>query len=357
MAKYAIFLGAGASKTDGAPMQAELFSEYFKENKDANNHLVEIKNFFEKMFGEISDNIKFPTFEEALGMLDLAELRNESFRNFSNINFNGNKGDIRYLRLCLVFLMAEIIKQKLQTSKGKIHGQLISNLKQKNLLKDTCFVTTNYDILCDNALLRQQTLLGEITSINYGFEFCNYGADSNTMPPHNNSPLLFKLHGSLNWLFCPTCNTVKLTPQEKGAADLMILLETEPNQAKCNECQSFYSPIIIPPTFYKNLSNVYLSMVWNKAELELTSVKHIVFCGYSFPDADIHIKYLIKRIQTNRHNNDLKITVVNNHQGKSKGQKEEEKDRFIRFLGNKVNYTNKNFVEFASNPQPILEAH
>ena len=33
------------------------------------------------------DNIVFPTYEEALGVLDLADLKNESFKDFTNINF------------------------------------------------------------------------------------------------------------------------------------------------------------------------------------------------------------------------------------------------------------------------------
>jgi hypothetical protein len=47
----------------------------------------------------------------------------------------------------------------------------------------------------------------------------------------------------------------------------------------------------------------------------LRKVNQVVFCGYSFPDADIHIKYLLKRAQTNR-DRPLHFTVVNNFKGK-----------------------------------------
>jgi NAD-dependent SIR2 family protein deacetylase len=239
--------------------------------------------------------------------------------------------------------MAEIISEKLKSS-NNLHRRLVQRLKRSELLANTFFITTNYDILCDNALLEVDDSV-----INYGFDFRNNWEGTLNYPDQRSS-LLFKLHGSLNWLLCPTCNTVKQTPYVKSVYHLV----SDPNQSYCNKCSSFYSPIIIPPTFYKDMSNVYLNMVWNKAELNLTYAAHLIFCGYSFPDADIHIKYLIKRIQKNRNKNNLKITVVNNHVGKSEEMKLEEKSRYTRFLGEQLNYTELSFEEFAANPGKIL---
>ena len=62
-------------------------------------------------------------------------------------------------------------------------------------------------------------------------------------------------------------------------------------------------PIIVPPTYFKDMSNVFLSNVWNESEKALRESNNIrFFCGYSFPEADIHIKYIIKRVQTSRKN-------------------------------------------------------
>ena len=68
-----------------------------------------------------------------------------------------------------------------------------------------------------------------------------------------------------------------------------------------------------------------------------------------------HVKYLIKRIQKNRRNpQSLKITVINNHKGKKKETKDEEKLRFKRFLGHNVNYTEFGFEEFAKDPKIVM---
>lgn len=353
--KTAIFLGAGASAAEGAPIQTNLFKDYFKLIRARNSfakpeHERELATFFALMFdidvdNENLDDALFPTFEEALGVLDLADLKNESFKDFPNINFASNSGRIKFLRLYLVYLMADIIDNSLKTSKN-IHRKLVRELNSNGDLENTIFLTTNYDILCDNALLE----LYPDKKVDYGVDFVNY-REGTFLRPDLESIKLLKLHGSLNWLYCPTCNNLRITPNEKGVYTLMV----DPALSYCKKCDTVYSPIIVPPTFYKDLSKVFLSQVWNRAENELSEVEHLIFCGYSFPDADIHIKYLIKRIQKNRRNpQSLKITVINNRKGKKEEVKTEEKLRFQRFLGHNVTYTDFSFQEFANNPKIVM---
>ena len=123
--------------------------------------------------------------------------------------------------------------------------------------------------------------------------------------------------------------------------------------ASCPQCQSVYAPLIVPPTFYKDLNNVFLSAIWNRTDVALRKVKHIIFCGYSFADADIHIKYLLKRAQTNR-SDTLKFTVINHYNHKDPKVVEEEKYRYTRFLGGKVNYTTMSFENFAAAPLAVI---
>jgi hypothetical protein len=66
-------------------------------------------------------------------------------------------------------------------------------------------------------------------------------------------------------------------------------------------------PIIIPPSFFKAMSNYHLLRIWKKAETLLREAKQIIFCGYSFPDADLHIKYLLKRVEVNKSDFERKI--------------------------------------------------
>src|ERR1044071_10114115 len=86
--KTAVFLGAGASAAEGAPMQSELFEVYFSTGNIQKYPEMygELSQFFKTVFSiDLSKsvkNINFPTFEEALGVLDLLEMRRESLRGF-----------------------------------------------------------------------------------------------------------------------------------------------------------------------------------------------------------------------------------------------------------------------------------
>lgn len=298
------------------------------------------------VFADNLDDIQFPTFEETLGILDLAERRRESMKYFDLENIQRRFSYLRVIRQHLVFLMAKVIHDSLQSSMGH-HKRLVDNLAANDLLRNTIFVSTNYDILIDNALVS----LFPRYSLDYGVDFTNFGKRNDWKRPTKKAILLYKIHGSLNWLCCPTCNTLTLTPKEKGV--IRVLTEG----STCQTCDSVIVPIIVPPTYYKDMSNAFLSMIWHKAEQSLSQVEHVFICGYSFPDADMHVKYLLKRIQTNR-TRPLSFTVFNHHRGKSEQQTADEKQRFTRFLGSRVDFTRRSFEEFASSPmQYIPPAH
>jgi hypothetical protein len=167
-----------------------------------------------------------------------------------------------------------------------LHRRLVSALNEAQELHNIVFVSTNYDILIDNALTDEHSSGG--IDLDFGVEFRNFERpDSWRRPALNNRIRLLKPHRSLNWLFCRTCNELEITPKEKG----VIRLISDFNHAACPRCDSVYTPLIVPPTFYKDMNNVFLSTIWNRTDVALQKVNHIIFCGYSFPGADIHIKY------------------------------------------------------------------
>lgn len=348
--KTAVFLGAGASAAEGAPIQNDLFKRYFKSVNRRSTRVVpgktesamkaHLSDFFKEMF-DINvaaanlDKVTFPTFEEALGLLDLAELRREAFKRFELEPFGWYGDRIRLVRELIVLAMAKAIHDSLKRSKH-LHRDLVHNLKNKHLLPDTVFITTNYDILIDNAISSlSPTSPG--ANLDYGVEFLN-SSRGEWVRPNPQAVPLYKLHGSLNWLYCPTCNGLTLTPYVKGVVSLITDMP-KLGEALCRSCSAIMTPIIVPPTFYKDMSRVFLGVIWNKAESVLREAEHIIFCGYSFPDADIHIKYLLKRVQTNRPNaKTLRFSVINHYKGKKRAQVIDEKERFMRFLGKNVSY-------------------
>ena len=187
--------------------------------------------------------------------------------------------------------------------------------------------------------------------LDYGIDFTNFDyEESSWRKPEGESVKLYKIHGSLNWLYCPVCSSITLTPYEGG---VMRILNNQ-KEATCLNCSEYTVPIIVPPTYFKNMSNIYLSSVWNKAEHAFRTSDVIIFCGYSFPDADIHIKYMLKRVQTTRSDRPLKFIVINNHKNKLLSALKKEEMRYKRFLGEDIIFTNASFEDFSENPEKFI---
>lgn len=359
--KTAIFLGAGASAAEGAPIQNQLFSEYFKNHdhsqRTGDDMYGRIRSFFLNMFdidvtkskNEL-ENVNFPTFEEVLGTLDLASQRKEAFRFMSGIDVSSRSGELEQMRLAVILLMAKIIRDKLVTINGH-HSTLLNNLSQQIENKEVFFISANYDIVVDNALIN----VFNGNRINYGIDFEGDYVSGNRLVTMLDGIELYKIHGSLNWLYCPSCNVVWHTSKVKGVTDLVEAMDGNEYRGRCGKCGNTMSPIIVPPSYYKDFNSVYLSTIWAKVEKALLETDHIVFCGYSFPDSDVHIKYILKRAQKNRlTSSGLKVSVVNHYDGKNEIHSEQEKERYERYLGAHVNYTKLDFQSFAKNPAQLI---
>lgn len=340
--KNVIFMGAGASKADGAPVQNEIFNKFFemcecekdlwspKEGESFEVGTIEggfawnaychyrneedlVKSFLEIYFGDITSKV-YPTFEEVLALIDISMQRKELF-------LVDKRFDLNKFRNIIIETIKKTIEYYQTKSEHNYCDKLVEKLLHLNKLNETIFVTTNYDLLLEKAIYHA----GQ--EIDFGFEFTN----------NEKAVKLYKIHGSLNWFQCPICNKIYF------------------EQCNCNKCKIRTSPIIIPPSFFKSYQNKYLSKIWELTEDAFSQADKIIFCGYSFPDADIYIKYLLKRGEFlgEKHT----YYIVNNYDGKSKDDINKEIERYKRFLKDKTNihYTSYSFEMFASDPTIIIE--
>lgn len=342
-----IFTGAGAGRADGLPLQADLFREFFSRLAPlptfqgiADN----IAEFFQRVFELDRAAAAFPTFEEVLGVLDLAASRSESMGEFGS-------GDVRRQ---LILAMGATLSQA-PGSGGSIHRRLIASLRESSALKRVTFVTTNYDRLLEDAIELEASPskrgIGPLFS--YGIEHLSDTPagrfrDRHTVP-------CYKIHGSLNWLECPVCSLVDITYNSDG----IVRLISSSRSARCPSCNTLRTPVIVPPTYYKNLSSICLASVWHRAFQALRRADRVVFCGYSFPDADVHVKYLLKRAQYNRPSGGqpFRVSLVNDFAAKAPAVASSESDRYCRFLGREyVTDTGLSFERFAADPMSVLAA-
>nr|WP_243893133.1 SIR2 family protein [Shewanella algae] len=190
-------------------------------------------------------------------------------------------------------------------------------------------ITTNYDNQIDDAF--DKWVYAKYGLIDYCIDFLNYTKEEGLIgfdwwvnprepiPDWNDCdprPIkLIKLHGSLNWKYCNCCSQTILTPWNKHI-DLTTgeLTRFDPSWMgeidSANACPRDGHPLstmIVPPTHSKVLKHPVVQSLMYEAQKEIRLAKKVVFVGYSFPDADIHIKAMFaKNLREN-----AEVMVVN----------------------------------------------
>ena len=103
------------------------------------------------------------------------------------------------------------------------------------------------------------------------------------------------------------------------------------------------------------MADFHLQQIWHRAEAALVEAEKIFFCGYSLPDADMHIRYLLKRTEVNR-GSTPDVFVIGNHKGKTESAKSPEAARYKRLFRDpsKIIYTKLSFEDFADRGLSIL---
>ncbi|MCK9555098.1 SIR2 family protein [bacterium] len=290
--KTVFIFGAGASKADGVSTQAELLKGYFSNNPQ-DSFSVALNGYFRDFFGIVNtmaEDNKWPSFEEALAMVEIAIDREHSFGPV----YTANK--LKEIRDGLIISMGRAIESCRVVTKT-IHKKFLSKLFWKGhyCKEEYSFVSFNYDILLDIALM--EMLCYDIYS-DYGIQFANSKDNFDSplfhrwKPPGDKSVLILKPHGSLNWMQCASCNSIAISGSTKGQIFKTGLLHTIERCPIDNSPMQF---VVEPPSYFKRYKNYYLQTTWIKLHETLVAADKIVFIGYSMPDADVMIKYAFKR--------------------------------------------------------------
>jgi hypothetical protein len=156
-------------------------------------------------------------------------------------------------------------------------------------------ITLNYDLGLDLAVARAGW------AIDYGSDCADvYPRGGEAPPADRERRRLYKLHGSLNWLYCPTCD--RLTNFAYwNIAHIPYRDRAEPGGADDEEawsCPVDGTPrqgLIVPPGLSFPRDNRHLVNVWQAAASALEEANEVVCIGYSLPGADLPVKFLLKQ--------------------------------------------------------------
>ena len=202
---------------------------------------------------------------------------------------------------------------------ARSHTLVLEPLYKKHI--EPTVISLNYDVIIDNAMFAlSERYAGSATP--------DYGVDISTEQYVNVKARgvfgrLFKIHGSLNFLYCEKCSRLDLFVSEglnklRTSKALDELYHDAPfNDAyscrgtPCRDylnCDGFVSPILITPTFVKDYQNPHVDKVWKEAETAMKNSDKAIIIGYSLPNDDVEIAMLFKRGLN--HLSREKITVV-----------------------------------------------
>jgi hypothetical protein len=168
-------------------------------------------------------------------------------------------------------------------------------------------ITFNYDVMIDYAAYNLGIPVHYVEAADH---------DPSSIP-------LLKIHGSTNWARCtqPDCKNqfqpLRPAPPPYAlfgdeAAVRFDMVGRVMSEAACQTCKAHKTlePIIIPPTWAKDIRDTPLPAIWNKAVSVIREAQQIIVIGYSMPVTDTFFQYLLTLgLSENPHLN--RVVIVN----------------------------------------------
>lgn len=303
--------GAGASIAEGAPLQRDILKLIFESgdselsNSDA---AEEVRSFIQDNF-YISDG-EYPTLESIFGYLNYFISQRES------LGGEYTTSRISDIKEALIKLLHHAISNA-KGSRDGTYRKFWEVIDRVN--RNISVMSMNYDTLIDEAF---DFLYPDRGYIDYCIELMNYhhydqiNAFDWWINPRQPVPVweggdpkpikLIKVHGSLNWKYCNCCNQVLLTAWDTKI-DLSSMAFKGYIHASCEnpEGKEFdlscpldgnrFDTFIVPPSHIKELSHPAINKLLDESAIEIRKAKSVVFVGYSFPEADVHIRALFRK--------------------------------------------------------------
>ncbi len=156
----------------------------------------------------------------------------------------------------------------------------------------------NYDLIMEQVLW-WRTGCG----VDYGLSFDEVRPQTAAGAPRHMVPL-FKLHGSVSFLWCLNCHYT-VNRYSHTVADAY-------EETSCPRCCARLVPLLIPPTYRKAVAyGSVLYGLWARADKLFATAERLVVGGLSFsePDADFRQRFL----QGLEKNKKIKEVIIINH--------------------------------------------
>jgi hypothetical protein len=316
-----VVLGAGATKACEGPLTNEILPWAFANAAaiEREDYIALAARFIEQVFGVNPHGAppdRLPSLTLILSLVDLALDRREAIDpRWQALNPVEPSSDLGHVRRAFDYLIFAVLERHLMRITHNPHVDLLSRIHKA--CGEARVISLNYDIIADNSLVRMGENYSKSSFPDYGTEIA-----SDFYRDRDRIGRLLKLHGSLNWLYCPNCHRLDLGLSEGGrytAKVLQELWQVRPKEetlehrytchgSPCVDCKTWVRPVLISPSFQKDYRNPHIAAIWRQADSILRKAKRVIFIGYSLPEDDIHVVYLLKRAAG--HLRDGAVTVI-----------------------------------------------
>ena len=314
-----VFLGAGATKSCGGPLTSEILPNILQPKQPADvaapnpaGRVNLIETFLTAQFHVTRASLQehYPGLPLLMSLIDTALDRRQA------LHPDWSYSRMSELRQAVEFAIFDQLEERLMKAPTNNHWELFKRLYVDPDVPRV--ISTNYDVIADTAMM----YLSEQRTPESG-RFPDYRCQISSDFYRNESQrfgTLLKLHGSLNWLHCRSCGRLEIGASQSRRY-LKVLgkmlgqtLESaySPDGAPCPVCKTKLQPLLITPTHLKNYRNPHIAQVWYEAEQLLRDASRVIFVGYSLPDDDVELVYLLKRSLA--HLPDSQITVIEYHE-------------------------------------------
>lgn len=200
----------------------------------------------------------------------------------------------------------------------KLHNNLFSMLDQKDSI-----LTLNYDLVADQVLSHlapkehgrphQNSRIGKLNGLLSEQSLFGSLQPPSLMPREEEWGFYLKLHGSLDWLRCPTpgCrNHVNIF-----CCGTSSLADGQAPSRPCRFCGAALETMIVPPIAVKPLEDRgRIAFLWNLALRELRRAANIAFIGVSLAPTDLELRWLIREALSSESKSRVQVQIINPNQ-------------------------------------------
>lgn len=297
MSKNVFILGAGASKEVGAPLMHDFLD--VAENLSRQGKVEAYREQFELVADGRS--ALQATHSKSIG-IDLYNME-AVFSAFEMAKMLGHLGEFDRSKVAAFpeayrTVIAATLENTItyQADQGRIHPppsyallvDLIQDLRKSG--SDSSILTFNYDLALDFTCHLKSIIP----------DYCLQGFISAP-----NALKTLKLHGSLNWTHCHTCQKIVAwelrdyfgvfswrNPYDARELNLNLSQHLSKFSHCNNGMKSNAIPYLVPPTWNKSEHHHSIENVWQTAAKELSEAENIFVIGYSLPETDSFFQYL-----------------------------------------------------------------